>query len=634
MNHLLRILCTIFLLSVTNFGWTACPVGQKENDRTGKCTLISSQTGSNESKTTDASSSHNQQSLSAEQTGYISFSSPPFMGLKQFLEGGPVGPPIKVRGYLAFPSSGVDRMPAVILLHGGKGISHQCRGDRDCSIYKWAEKMQHIGLATFVIDSNEIRCRGREKCYNLNQGLPNIIDAFRAMALLSTHPRIDPTRIALMGFSVGGIATLYATVKRFQRMWAPEGQEPAAYVSFYPACNYTWSEGDLVTDRPVRILMGDKDQTGYYVPCVDYVNRLRKAGKDFKITIYPGIHHGFDNDLKRGSKWSIGPHPTYCLWQEEKGIGMVQVAEESDAFYAGCSSLLPDRLRECRHASMSDQMRPQLDSVLQLRASQKRGEQAQTVSDSSTSTQTSSSVPVDPQLDEAFAEFVAQYVSQFWQGWDPGKKIGDCLARNAAAMTIGAKKGVMEYGLDDAFEKLSDSDMTSFDEVYALCEKGGPQEQVKVQFESALDKAFAKFVTGYISENWGSWGPGKKMGQCLGENSESITEQAKKDVIQFGLEEAFEKLSGSDLDSLGGIYASCQAAYQDEGDQAAKSEYARALDGFERAMVESAKYFEGQELLMSDISCEVAKSRNKYDQKTHHKAIKEVAEFFRTTFNL
>jgi hypothetical protein len=51
-------------------------------------------------------------------------------------------------------------------------------------------------------------------------------------------------------------------------------------------------------------------------------------------------------------------------------------------------------------------------------------------------------------------------------------------------------------------------------------------------------------------------------------------------------------------------------------------------------MVESAKYFEGQELLMSDISCEVAKSRNKYDQKTHHKAIKEVAEFFRTTFNL
>jgi len=558
------------------------------------------------------------------------------MSLKQFLEGGPVGPPIKVRGYLAFPSSDADRVPAVILLHGGKGISHQCRGARDCSIYKWAKKMQHIGLATFVIDSNEIRCRGRKKCYSLNQGLPNIIDAFRAMALLSTHPRIDPTRIALMGFSVGGIATLYATVKRFQRMWAPEGQEPAAYVSFYPACNYTWDEGDLVTDRPVRILMGDKDQTGWYVPCEDYANRLSKAGKDFKITIYPGIHHGFDNDLKRGSKWSIGPHPTYCMWREAKGIGMVQVAEESDALYAGCIALLPDRLRECRYASMSvEMMRPQLDSVLQLRASQKQDEQAETTSNSSTTAQTSSSVPVDSQLDKAFAEFVTQYVSQNWQGWDPGKKIGDCLATNAAAMTTAAKKGVMEHGLDEAFEKLSDSDVTSFDEVYALCEQSGSQEeQVSVKPKSDLDKAFAKFVTGYISENWGDWGPGKQMGQCLGENATSITDRAKKDVIQYGLEEAFQQLSGPDLDSLGGIYASCQAAYQDEGGQAEKSEYDQALEGFERLIVESAKYYEGQESLMSDISCEVAKSRNKYDRKTHLKAIKEVTEFFRTTFNL
>ena len=583
---------------------------------------------------TNVWASGNIHSLSAGHKGYISFSSPPFMGLKQFLEGGPVGPPIKVRGYLAFPSTGAERMPAVILLHGGKGISHQCRDDRDCSIYKWAEKMQHIGLATFVIDSNEIRCRGREKCYSLNQGLPNIIDAFRAMALLSTHPRIDPTRIALMGFSVGGIATLYATMKRFQSMWAPGGQEPAAYVSFYPACNYIWDDGDLVTDRPVRILMGDKDQTGYYVPCVDYVNTLRKAGKDFKITIYPGIHHGFDNDIKRGSKWSIGPHPTYCKWREEKGIGMVQVAEESDAFYAGCSSLLPDHLRECRHASMSDHMRPQLNNILQLRESQKQDERTQTASRSSASTETGSYVPVDSQLDKAFAEFVAEYVSQYWQGWSPGKKIGDCLATNAAAMTTGTKKGVMEYGLDEAFEKLSDDDVTSFNEVYTLCEKGGPQEQVAVRTKSDLDKTFATFVTVYIDENWGDWGPGKKMGQCLGENATSITDQAKKDVIRYGLEEAFEELSGRHLDSLGGIYASCKAAYRDEGGQVEKSEFDWALEGFERSVVESAQYFEGQESLMFDTSCEVPKSRNKYDRKTHHKAIKEVTEFFRNTFNL
>ena len=105
-------------------------------------------------------------------------------------------------------------------------------------------------------------------------------------------------------------------------------------------------------------------------------------------------------------------------------------------------------------------------------------------------------------------------------------------------------------------------------------------------------------------------------------------------MIQFGLEEACGQLSGPDLDSLGGVYASCQESYKDEGGQAEKSEYDWALEGFERLIVESAQYYEGQESLMSDISCEVAKSRNKYDRKTHRKAIKEVTEFFRTTFNL
>jgi len=435
-------------------------------------------------------------------------------------------------------SSGAKRMPVVILLHGGKGISPNCATNNDCSIYKWAQNLRGIGLATFVINSN-VRpgCEGG-KCYSLNQGLPNMIDAFQAMTFLSTHPRIDPARIALMGFSVGGIATLYSTVKRFQRMWAPKGQEPAAYVSFYPACNYTWDEEEKVTDRPVRILMGDKDQTGWYVPCEDYVNRLRKAGKDFKITIYPGIHHGFDNENKRGSQWSIGPHPTYCLFREEKGIGRVQVAEESDAFYAGCASLLPNRLRECRQASMSAQiMRGQLDSVLQLQASHKQDEQAQASSDSSTSAQTGSSVSDGQQLDKAFADFVAQYVSQYWADWGPGKKIGECLATNAAAMTTGAKEGVMEHGLEEAFENLSDKDFKSLDEVYARCEKDESQEQEAVKPKSALDKAFAKFVTGYISENWGDWGPGEKMGQCLGENAAPITDQAKNDVIQHGLTE-------------------------------------------------------------------------------------------------
>jgi hypothetical protein len=459
-----------------------------------------------------------------------------------------------------------------------------------------------------------------------------MIDAFQAMALLSTHPRVDPDRIGLMGFSVGGIATLYATVKRFQRMWAPEGLELAAYVSFYPGCNYTFYEEEQVTDRPVRILMGDKDQLGWSVPCEDYVNRLRKAGKDFEITIIPGVHHAFDRPEASRKPYTTGPHPTYCLWQEEKDFGLVQVTEASEAFYAGCLTILPERARECRQSSFSSGMNEELVTMLELYETDKKTKAQNEIDDSGSEQSVDASQP-DPALDKAFAEFVARYVSKHWQGWSPGKKIGECLGENAASMTTGAKQGVIKYGLEEAFEKLSDEDVASFDKLFGLCEKGGVKKKILVQSDPALDKAFGKFVTAYVSERWGDWAPGKKIGQCLTQNAVSITAKAKKSVIQYGLEEAFDKLKEQDLESLSNIYAACEQDSRAAG-VVDKTEFERMLEYFEIALVGSAEYYEGWEMLMGDTSCEVKGAKLLYDRKAHQQSIQEVKVFFKAAFNL
>jgi hypothetical protein len=60
-----------------------------------------------------------------------------------------------------------------------------------------------------------------------------------ALELLAKHPRIDARRIGIIGGSRGGVVALYASLKRFQRMYAPPAQF-AVYVALYPPCYVTY----------------------------------------------------------------------------------------------------------------------------------------------------------------------------------------------------------------------------------------------------------------------------------------------------------------------------------------------------------------------------------------------------------
>ena len=83
-----------------------------------------------------------------------------------------------------------------------------------------------------------------------------ILDIYRSLDVLAAHPRIDPRRIALMGFSRGGQATLYASLKRFQRTWNNSGVELVAYLPFYPDCMTTYIGDADIESRPIRIFGG------------------------------------------------------------------------------------------------------------------------------------------------------------------------------------------------------------------------------------------------------------------------------------------------------------------------------------------------------------------------------------------
>jgi len=209
----------------------------------------------------------------------------------EFLQGKTNGIPVTVAGELRIPKPGNDQLPAVVLLHGSGGVLGT-GGNND----EWSKELNALGIATFATDSFSGRNIVQTAFDQAQLGrLAMIFDAYRALELLSKHPRIDPTRVALMGFSRGGQAALYASVKRFQKMYGPkDGTDFAAYVAFYPDCSTVYHDDDIVSAKPIVILHGTADDYNPAARCKQIVERVTKAGGNIRQIVYEGAYHVFD----------------------------------------------------------------------------------------------------------------------------------------------------------------------------------------------------------------------------------------------------------------------------------------------------------------------------------------------------
>jgi dienelactone hydrolase len=228
----------------------------------------------------------------------------------QFLTGAQGAQPVVIWGDLRLPATREERFPAVILVHGSGGAgAHEER---------WADEFTGMGVATFILDSFSARGIGEtaEDQSRLSLGAM-IVDAYRAAESLSSHPRIDANRIALMGFSRGGYVSLYASLTRFQRLHQRLNLEFAAYLAFYPFCNATFIGDEQVSARPIRIFHGTADDYTPIGPCRAYVERLRRAGKDVQLIEYPGAQHAFDSPGRVPSLYlPLLVNPSRCFFVE------------------------------------------------------------------------------------------------------------------------------------------------------------------------------------------------------------------------------------------------------------------------------------------------------------------------------
>ena len=160
--------------------------------------------------------------------------------------------------------------------------------------YKYLKMYQEMGIATFEL--NSFKSRGIKSTVGSQTEVTIaaiILDAYKALEILSNHPRIDKKRISITGWSLGGGVTLFSA-------WLPlknainKNLSFASHLAFYPPC-FIDPENIEFSQSPIHILIGELDNWTPSQPCYELVEKLKnKANID--ITIYEDSHHSFDRN--------------------------------------------------------------------------------------------------------------------------------------------------------------------------------------------------------------------------------------------------------------------------------------------------------------------------------------------------
>lgn len=222
------------------------------------------------------------------------------------------GEAVLVGGRLTIPPTD-DPVPAVIITHGCGGPGGAERG--------WVDDLVDAGYAVLLLDSFGGRgistiCFGRE---TLNVA-SMVVDVYRAAARLSQHEYIDGSRLAVMGFSLGGRTALWSALDRFQDRY--DGQPLQAHIAFYPSTCFIQLENEHeVSGGPIRVFHGTADDWTPIGQCREYVERVSAAGVDAALFAYEGALHSFDNEtLDSGIVGRLeAPSPRNCEFFEIDG---------------------------------------------------------------------------------------------------------------------------------------------------------------------------------------------------------------------------------------------------------------------------------------------------------------------------
>jgi dienelactone hydrolase len=196
---------------------------------------------------------------------------------------------VQITGGLQLPRTQSPGMPLIITSIGSRGLTS---GREEL----YAEAFDQAGLAMLIVDSYS--GRGFTETVS-DQGkfsfAGSVADALFALDKMSDDKRFDRNKIALLGYSRGGMATVMSYDDRIQNAVVGDKVRFAAHVALYPPCYLQW-RNPKPTQASMLMLMGGRDVQAPASTGEAYAKKLNIAGGKVDVIIYPDAVHSFDTN--------------------------------------------------------------------------------------------------------------------------------------------------------------------------------------------------------------------------------------------------------------------------------------------------------------------------------------------------
>ena len=158
---------------------------------------------------------------------------------------------------------------------------------------QYLEMFRSIGIATLEIQS--FSSRGIKSTVGSQVDVTTammILDAYKALDKVSSHPNIIKDHIAIMGWSLGGGVALFSGWLPLVEKINPQNKF-AAHLSIYPPC-IAQPKNPIFSDVPMHILIGELDDWVPAKACEELTEQAKSAGSNIGLTVFPNSHHSFD----------------------------------------------------------------------------------------------------------------------------------------------------------------------------------------------------------------------------------------------------------------------------------------------------------------------------------------------------